>query len=165
MIWTIGYSNRSLPEFLHELQSRGITQLVDVRSSPWSRYPVFNANQIASWADREGILYRQEGAVLGGRAEIGLDHPDYIAALDRIIDAARREPLALMCAEGDPAQCHRTWDIGASLLARYGLIVRNILRDGREEDATETLRRVSASRIAAEIYDMLLARLGPLSDI
>lgn len=155
MIWTIGYSNRSLPEFLHELQSRGITQLVDVRSSPWSRYPVFNANQIASWADREGIHYREEGTVLGGRAEIDLDHPDYIAALDRIIDTAGREPLALMCSEGDPAQCHRTWDIAASLLARYGMIVRSILRDGREEDATETLRRVSASRISTEIQSLL----------
>ena len=155
MIWTIGYSNRSLPEFLHELQSRGITQLTDVRSSPWSRYPAFNANQIASWSDREGILYRQEGAALGGRAEIGLDHPDYIAALDRIIDAARREPLVLMCSEGDPAQCHRTWDIGASLLARYGLIVRNIKRDGTDEAVTETLTRVRISQITPEIRRML----------
>ena len=155
MIWTIGYSNRSLPEFLHELQSRGITQLVDVRSSPWSRYPVFNANQIASWSDREGILYRQEGMVLGGRAEIGLDHPDYIAALGRVIDTARREPLALMCSEGDPAQCHRTWDIGATLFARYGLIVRSIKRDGTDEAVTETLTRVRVSRIAPAIRRML----------
>ena len=55
--------------------------------------------------------------MLGGRAEIPLDHPDYLAALDRILDAACRERLVIMCAEGRPEDCHRTTDIAASLLA------------------------------------------------
>lgn len=155
MIYTIGYSTRSLPEFLRELERRGITQLCDVRSSPWSRNQPFNANQIERWAERGGIFYRQEGRVLGGRTEIPLDHPDYLSALDRLLDAACREPLAIMCSEGDPAQCHRTWDVGASLLVRYGVIARSILRNGREEDLIDSLRRVPASRIAPEIRAML----------
>ena len=151
MIYTIGYSTRTLPEFLSELERRGITQLVDVRSSPWSRNQPFNANQIERWAEQGGLLYRQAGGVLGGRAEIALDHPDYLAALNRLLDTACRDPLAIMCSEGDPTQCHRTWDVGASLLVRHGVIARSIKRDGRDEDVTDTLERVPCSRIAPEI--------------
>lgn len=155
MLFSIGYSDRTLPQFLHELERRGITQIIDVRSSPWSRNAAFNATQIAQWSERAGILYRQEGKVLGGRAEMPLDHPDYLAALDRILDAACRERIVLMCAEGRPEDCHRTTDIAASLLARCGVIVRSICRDGSDEDVTDTLQRVSAGRIAPLIRDLL----------
>jgi len=154
MIYTIGYSTRTLPEFLHELERRRITQLWDVRSSPWSRNQLFNANQIERWAERGGILYRQEGKVLGGRAEIPLDHPDYLAALDRILDAACREPVAMMCSEGRPEDCHRTTEIAASLLVRFGVIARSICRDGSDEDVTDTLQRVPAGRIDPLIRDL-----------
>jgi uncharacterized protein (DUF488 family) len=50
MIFTIGYSNRSLPEFVGELRKRAITQIIDVRSSPWSRNAPFNASQIERWS-------------------------------------------------------------------------------------------------------------------
>lgn len=155
MIYTIGYSTRPLPEFLHELERRRITQLWDVRSSPWSRNQPFNANQIERWAERGGIFYQQEGKVLGGRTEIPLDHPDYLAALDRILDAACREPVALMCSEGRPEDCHRTSDIAASLLARFGIVTRSICRDGSDEDVTDTLQRVPAGRIDPVIRDLL----------
>lgn len=160
MIHTIGYSTRTLPEFLRELERRSITQIWDVRSSPWSRNQPFNANQIERWAERGGILYRQVGDVLGGRTEIALDDPCYVAALDRLLDAACRERLVIMCSEGDPTQCHRTWDVGASLLVRYGVVSRSILRDGREEDITDTLRRVSPTRIAPEIRAELAGQSG-----
>lgn len=155
MIYTIGYSTRTLPDFLHELERRRITQLWDVRSSPWSRNQPFNANQIERWAERSGIYYRQHGDILGGRAEIPLDHPDYLSALDRILDAACRERIVLMCAEGKPEDCHRTTDIAASLLARFGIVTRSICRDGSDEDVTDTLQRVSAGRIAPLIRDLL----------
>jgi len=155
MLFSIGYSDRSLPQFLHELEQRGITQIIDVRSSPWSRNAAFNATQIAQWSERAGILYRQEGKVLGGRAEIALDHPDYLAALDRILDAACRERIVLMCAEGRPEDCHRTSDIAVSLLARFGVITRSICRDGADEDVTDTLLRVPAGRIDPLIRGLL----------
>ncbi len=148
MIYTIGYSTRTLPEFVHELERRGITQIWDVRSSPYSRNAPFNAPQIERWTAAAGIFYRQAGDVLGGRADMELDDPRYLEMLDRLLDASSREPLAIMCAEGDPAQCHRTWDVGASLLVRCGVIARSILRDGREEDLTDTLMRVPRNRLS-----------------
>ena len=158
MIYTIGYSTRTLPEFLRELERRGITQLWDVRSSPWSRNQPFNANQIERWAERGSILYRQYGDILGGRSDIAPDHPSYIAALDRILAAAGREPLAIMCSEGRPEDCHRTWDVGASLLIRHGVVTRSICRDGSEEDITATLLRVPQSRFAPYVRASLDAQ-------
>ncbi|WP_374284685.1 DUF488 family protein [Novosphingobium sp.] len=155
MLFSIGYSDRTLPQFLYELERRGITQIIDVRSSPWSRNVPFNAKQITQWSERAGILYRQEGKDLGGRAEITLDHPDYLAALERILDAACRERVAVMCAEGRPEDCHRTSDIAASLLARFGIVTRSICRDGSDEDVTDTLQRVPAGRIDPLIRDLL----------
>jgi hypothetical protein len=158
MIYSIGYSTRTLPEFLQELERRGITCLIDVRSSPWSRNQPFNANQIELWCEKAGVMFRQSGDILGGMSDIPLDDPAYLAALDRIINAACREPVAIMCAEGDPAKCHRTWDVGASLLVRWGIVTRSILRDGREEDITATLRRVIPNRIKPEIRAALDAQ-------
>lgn len=155
MLFTIGTSNRGLPEFLAELAKRGITGLVDVRSSPYSRVPWFNAGQIERWSERAGIHYRREGDVLGGRTTIPLDDPTYIDALDRVLAGACREPTAIFCAEGDPTQCHRTWDVAASLLIRHGVVARSILRDGREEDVTATLARCAPASLSDHVRDWL----------
>jgi uncharacterized protein (DUF488 family) len=158
MIFTIGYSNRSQPEFLSELQKRQITQLWDVRSSPWSRNAAFNGPQIERWAENAGIMYRQCGDTFGGRAGISLDAAEYVSLLESLIAHARNEHLAIMCAEGEPAQCHRSWDVGASLLVRWGVVAHSILRDGREEDITTTLRRIIPSRIKPEIREAIAAQ-------
>ena len=159
MIFTIGTSNRTLGEFLQELERRQITVLIDVRSSPYSRLPWFNRGQIEKWAEHQGCMYKHEGGILGGRSETSVDHPDYLAALDRILSGAGRENIAIFCAEGDPAACHRSWDVGASLLVRHGVIARSILRDGREEDVTDTLRRVPPANISACIAGQVSSAL------
>jgi uncharacterized protein (DUF488 family) len=159
MIYTIGYSTRSLPEFLKELDQRGITHLVDVRSSPWSRNAPFNADQIERWSERASIMYRRSGDILGGTSDVPLDSPLYLSELERIVDTSCREPVAIMCAEGDPAQCHRTWDVGASLLIRWGVVARSILRNSREEDITVTLQRVTANRMQPEVRAAINAQL------
>ena len=151
MIYTIGYNNRSLPEFLNELTSRGITQLWDVRSSPWSRNAAFNAAQIVKWSERVGIYYRQCGDILGGRSEIAIGDPMYVDMLSQLVDIAQRDTVAIMCAEGDPALCHRTWDIGANLLLNWRVATTNILRDGSLEKIETTINRVRRSNFAPAI--------------
>lgn len=157
MIYSIGTSNRPLTAFLSELEKRGVTQLIDVRSSPYSRFPWFSRPKIEQWAPRAGLMYRWEGEILGGNAGIALDDPRYLDALDRVLSAASRERIAIMCAEGDPAQCHRTWDIGASLLASFGVVVRSILRDGSDEDVNCSLQRVPRHRLSPWVAETLRA--------
>lgn len=145
MIYTIGYSTRTLPEFLIELDKYNITTIIDVRSRPWSRNVSFSASQIERWSASANLMYRQLGQVLGGDTSIDLKDIRYQSTLKSIIEAAKRENIAILCAEGDPALCHRTWDIGASLFFDWGVSTSNILRDGNLERIETTIHRVRRS--------------------
>lgn len=143
MIYTIGYSNRPLPEFTRELARRSITQLVDVRSRPWSRNPSYNRKAIERWSEQAGIHYRFEGATLGGDENEDRELSAIAKSVSRLAEVSTNENVAIMCAEGDPARCHRTWDVSVWLLRWHEIDPVSILRDGSEEKATQSLLRVS----------------------
>jgi len=143
MIWTIGYSNRTLTEFTRELERRSITRLIDVRSRPWSRNPNFSRKAIETWSDRIGIHYAYEGETLGGDQGEDRELSVVAKAVSGIAEAGSKENVAIMCAEGDPARCHRTWDVSVWLLRWHEIDPTSILRDGTEERATQSLLRVS----------------------
>lgn len=137
---TIGHSNRALADFLALLQEAGVTRLVDVRTQPASRrFPWFNRGRLEAALDEAGIAYAWEGEDLGGRRPQGLadaerhpalDEPGLRAyashmettafrgAVDRLL-ATPGEQTAIMCAEADPAHCHR------ALIADYLEAVRH----------------------------------------
>lgn len=143
MIYTVGYSTRSLPEFTNELEKRNITRLVDIRSRPWSRNPSYNRNAIERWSEKMGIHYRFEGQALGGDHQETRELPEAEKAILQLVKASSNENVAVMCAEGDPAKCHRTWDVSVWLLRWHEIDPISILRDGSEERATQSLLRVS----------------------
>ena len=69
-IWTIGHSNHPLETFLDLLAKHRIEVLVDVRSSPYSRYAShFNKAAIEGALLERDIKYLFLGDCLGGRAE------------------------------------------------------------------------------------------------
>lgn len=147
MIFTIGYSNRDLTEFAREIARRNITQIVDVRSSPWSRNPHFTRDRLARWAEVSGRMYRWEGDILGGRSAFAPDSQPYRAALEKLIASAATERVVLLCAEGEPEHCHRCYDVGAALLGFYEVPTINIRRDGSDEHVQITLSRISIDRL------------------
>lgn len=155
MIYTIGYSTRTLPEFLSELEKYRITIIIDVRSRPWSRNASFNAKQIERWSASADLMYKQLGHILGGDANIPLEDDRYQSALKSVVDAAKAENIAVFCAEGDPALCHRVWDIGANLLINWGVSSTNILRDGSLEKIETTIHRVQRSNFAPAILSAM----------
>lgn len=158
MIFTIGTSNRTLVGFGDELAKRGIRHLIDVRSYPRSRFAHFNADQVTRWSERMDVYYRWAGDVLGGRSEIEIDDDRYVDALSVIVQAASREPVAIFCAEGDPRECHRSYEIAATLLVRFGVEAVNIRRDGSDQRVTETLAFTKPSLIPESIRDALMQR-------
>lgn len=143
MIYTIGYSNRSLAEFTNELEKRAITRLVDIRSRPWSRNPQYNRKAIERWSERLSIHYCYEGEILGGDQSGNRELPAIAKTISRIAKSALSENIAIMCTEGDPAKCHRTWDVAVYLLSSHGIEPVSVLRDGTEERASQSLLRVS----------------------
>jgi uncharacterized protein (DUF488 family) len=69
-IFSIGHSNRSIQAFIELLRQHNIQILIDVRSSPYSRYvPHFNSTALAPAVERADIKYMFMGKDLGGRPE------------------------------------------------------------------------------------------------
>ena len=139
-IHTIGHSNHRWADFLALLRLHCVRLVVDVRSRPRSRFPHFSQPRFGEALEREGIAYRHLGAALGGKPEDpalyeegktpGKDFPDfarlratarYRDGLEELEALLRERPegaLCLLCAEEDPAHCHRTLLIAPDLLAR-----------------------------------------------
>lgn len=145
-VWTVGHSSHPLDRFLELLAAVGVTAVADVRSAPYSRrFRHFNREPLRAALAEGGIAYAWLGDALGGkRGEAAGPVPEAVAAaLDRLADGAVRYRLALMCAEADPARCHRARLVAPMLLKR-GHPVRHLLADGTVAD-----HGVVAARIAS----------------
>ncbi|WP_162914953.1 DUF488 domain-containing protein [Desertibaculum subflavum] len=149
-IHSIGHSNHPIERFIGLLQAAGIRRLADIRSVPASRFcPQFNGKALAASLGAAGIDYVWLGDRLGGKpkdpALLRAGKPDYpkIAAsasfrdgLDTIVDLATEAPLAMMCAERAPLDCHRT-HLVAPALAERGVEVIHLLADGTAQPHRE----------------------------
>ena len=155
-VFTIGHSNHSPEAFVELLAQHEVDEVIDVRSSPSSRYlPHFNHDVLSHILDDFGIDYVFLGGQLGGRPA----GPSYYDAdgrvlYDRVSDTeffddgigqvvrvADERRVALMCAEKDPLDCHRTLLLAQSLVKR-GVAVGHILADGGVEDHIAALNRL-----------------------
>lgn len=142
-IFTIGHSTHPINVFVNLLRRHGVTALADVRSAPYSRRnPQFNREALEAALAAQGIRYVFLGRELGARPADPALYVDGIAQYDRIaqtplFDAGiarvlrgmQDHTIALMCAEKDPADCHRTHLVAPALVKR-GVEVRHILADG-----------------------------------
>jgi uncharacterized protein (DUF488 family) len=109
------------------LDAHGVSFLVDVRTIPRSRHnPQFNLNTLPQVLAEAGIGY-EHSTVLGGLRKPQPESPntgwrnksfrgfadymltpDFKAGLQHLMDLARREWVAIMCAEVVPWRCHRS---------------------------------------------------------
>ncbi|HEX7038157.1 MAG TPA: DUF488 domain-containing protein [Pseudomonadales bacterium] len=145
LVHTIGHSNHPIERFIELLRRQRITRLVDVRSHPASRWaPQFGKRPLERALGRAGIDYRFLGDALGGRpadpafydADGRVDYArraqaeDFLDGVERLMTLAAEAPTAILCAEEDPARCHRRRLITPALRAR-GAEVVHIRGDGR----------------------------------
>ena len=147
-IRTIGHSSLLLRDFLAILAAHGVQTLVDVRSMPWSRrWPWFRRDALAAALRAHGVDYLHLGASLGGRPPRGkvVEPGDFDAALDRVLALAASRRVALMCAEADPANCHRATLLAPALRQRGARVVHLLAAD-RTEDHTVTAARIAGPR-------------------
>ena len=149
-VYTIGHSNQAIAEFIALLKKHQINALADVRSHPYSRFlPHFNQEMLQSSIKAAGIHYVYLGQELGARPknlscyvngkalyERIAETPEFSEGLSRICKGAQQYTIALMCAEQDPATCHRAILI-SSRLQEQGLTVEHIHRDGHLETHTQ----------------------------
>lgn len=146
-VFTVGHSNHSPEEFIELLLRHRVNEVIDVRSSPYSRYtPHFNREVLSERLEQSRIGYLFLGGELGGRP---VDRSCYDAegrvlykrlaetdafddGIRRIISRADDYSIALMCTEKEPLECHRTLLVGDALVER-GVVVNHILADGSLE--------------------------------
>lgn len=148
-LYTIGHSNHSLDKFCALLEKHTIDVLCDVRSAAGSRRnPQYNQGALSNTMGNVGIRYLYLGASLGGRQPDCLDangRMDYAlvarkesflegcATLYKLLCSGQR--LALMCAEQNPAHCHRSLLICHHFPFRAK--IQHILADGAIVSHTE----------------------------
>jgi uncharacterized protein (DUF488 family) len=148
-VYTIGHSNHPIEVLLALLQRHGITQVVDVRSQPYSRWASqFNRETLQRAVEEAGLRYRFLGDCLGGRpqdptlyaADSTSEHPrpDYgrmaeshgfVQGLEELMVIAAERPTAVLCSEGDHRQCHRDKLLAPALL-QAGWCVQHITPEG-----------------------------------
>lgn len=149
-LYTIGYSCHTIPSFINTLKKYSITAIADVRSEPYSKFkPEFNLKPLRLELESNGITYVFLGEFCGarinapecyvnGKANYSLiaKHPRFLEGIGRIKNGIKKYIIAIMCAEKDPINCHRTILVCRSLNIS-GLSIKHILCDGNIEDHRE----------------------------
>jgi len=123
--FTLGYTGRKLDEILDVLVSNHVRTLVDIRQFPVSMYrPEVSKNNLKRSVEERGLLYahfpelgvprdiRAKAIETGSRDVIWAWYdqhivPSYLGRnLHRFLNSIEH-PVALMCVEIDPQECHR----------------------------------------------------------
>jgi len=170
--FTIGYGNYPIDLFITFLQNIGIDTIIDVRSSPYSRFnPHFNRENLEKSLIKNNVDYRYMGDQIGGRySNPNLLFPDSTVNYRKVQDTEKFQEginevlliissgkkIALMCAEKEPERCHRFALISPVLQAK-GISVIHIRPEGQlqtnEELERELLKPVRDSKQTTIIDD------------
>ncbi|HVC22825.1 MAG TPA: DUF488 domain-containing protein [Candidatus Dormibacteraeota bacterium] len=169
-VLTVGHGTLEAPRLCQLIAEAGVHLVVDVRSIPASRHnPQFNSEEMARWLPDCGVNYRWE-AMLGGFRKVSpaslhlaLRHPrfrayadymdsvDFRLALDLVLSEARRQTVAVLCAETLWWRCHRRLIADATVLL-HGMEVLHLGHNGKLEPHRLTDGvRVAAGRL---LYDV-----------
>ncbi|QQQ77646.1 DUF488 domain-containing protein [Saccharothrix sp. 6-C] len=154
-VFTIGHSTHELDDWTKMLRQHEVTAVADVRSVPVSRFtPQFNQGSVKRGLHDVGIKYAFLGRELGARTDdlscyvdgrVQYDRlaktPGFVSGVDRLLGGARTERIAIMCAEGEPLDCHRTILV-ARVLTERGVRIDHIHGDGRVESHAEAMERL-----------------------
>jgi len=151
IIFSIGHSNQPIETFLALLRQHEIQVLVDVRSSPYSKYvPHFNSTKLAITVEQANIEYKFMGQELGGRPDDDefydadshvlykrvATSPLFLKGIQRLMDIGAGSRTVIMCSEEDPAICHRHLLIG-HVLTEQGVDLIHIRADGHLQNEKE----------------------------
>ena len=143
-LYTIGHGTRTVEGIVQQMQENGIEYVIDVRSIPYSKYqPEFSRKSLAHALRGAGLKYGFMGDQIGGRPKDpscysnGLVNyakvramPFFKAGIARLRSACeQKHTVCLLCAEVDPAKCHRSGMIGEALV-QHGVQVEHLLKDG-----------------------------------
>jgi uncharacterized protein (DUF488 family) len=158
---TIGYGARTLDQLVAVLNLHRIVYVLDVRTSPYSKFkPEFSRQPLEAALKARGLRYLFLGDMLGGQprdpdcytdGKVDYDkvrrQPFFQSGLERLRQAhEQRSRAALLCSEGRPEQCHRSKMIGEALVAA-GIPVVHIDEDGQLLTQTQVMDRLTGGQL------------------
>ena len=166
-VYTIGHSTHPIDEFVGMLKAHGVERLIDVRTVPGSRHnPQFGEHELVTSMPEHGIDYQRLPKLGGLRhtpvAEASINEAwrnksfrnyadymqtsEFVAGVEELTALAKKQMVAIMCAEAVPWRCHRSL-IGDALLAR-GLQVADIMSPTSTKPHTMTsFAKVDGDRV------------------
>jgi uncharacterized protein (DUF488 family) len=164
-VLTIGHSTHPIDQFIAMLQGHSVTLVADVRTVPRSRHnPQFNRDTLPGSLKAVGLGYvhlpglggwrraQPESPNQGWRSPGFQGYADYMLTrefeeqLNGLIALARRELVAIMCAEALPWQCHRS--LIADALVVRGILVAHIMwRESLQQHHLSPMARVEGTKI------------------
>ena len=145
---------------------QGVGLLADVRSTPYSRFnPQFRRDALAAALNEDGIEYLFLGEELGARSKDPSCYEDgrvsyaklaatelFRRGIERLLAATQTHTVAIMCAEKDPLDCHRTILVARELVRR-GESVAHILANGEVDSHDRVMHRLR-ERLKIEPQDL-----------
>ena len=166
MIYSIGHGTKKIEAFLNELNSYKISYLVDVRTSPYSKYnPQFNREMLKNDLEKIGITYVYLGGNLGG---LPSDRSCYVdgkvdydlikekeffkEGLKRLIKAYEKNlNVAIMCSESKPEECHRSKLIGQELL-KQNVSLLHIISAEKTKEQTSVMNELTKGKGVVDLF-------------
>jgi uncharacterized protein (DUF488 family) len=152
MLFTIGYSAFQIKDFVDVLKRYSINLIIDVRSFPYSEYhKQYNKENIERILKTNNIRYRNYSEEFGARQtekqffssegylnfELYTKSAKFGQGVEKInVSLEKGFCVALMCAEKDPATCHRSIMISRAF-CENGNAVMHILANGYTESQTD----------------------------
>lgn len=173
-IYTIGHSLYSIDQFSELLNKYDINCVIDVRSTPYSKFsPQFNTNELKRFLNNNQKYYIFMGEEFGARrSETALYDTNGLLDFEKVIKSNlfqsgvkrvksglnKEYKIVLMCTEKDPLDCHRSILVGRAF--HYEKFeVLNIHEDGSIENQTELEERLLnlyfPNRNQTNIFDFL----------
>ena len=162
MLFTIGYATNSFATFVKHLSRHNIDVVADVRSVPYSKVFVdFHQSALVKSLPSANIKYVYLGDELGPRSKDPAHYDNsgqvqfsalmqsnlFLQGVERLNQGlAKGYNIALLCAEKDPATCHRSLLVSYYLTRAHKVDVQHIDHDGDLESQAELEQRLIAKQ-------------------
>lgn len=156
-LYTIGHSVHTVERFVDLLNKYDINCLIDVRSTPYSRFtPQYNISEIKKILQNDQKQYIFMGEEFGARRpDLTLYDSSGVLDFNKVIKSSLFQSgvkrvktgldkgfnIAFMCTEKDPIDCHRSILVGRAFDDEK-FDVSNIHEDGSAETQEELIERL-----------------------
>jgi len=158
-LFSIGYGNKTIEEFMSELHSYDIEFLIDIRSKPYSKFNrYFSQQSLKILVEKEHIIYDYWGRELGGipthdsscfTSDGKVDYEKlkekdfFKKGLQRLFNAnLQGRKVCIMCSESDPKACHRSKLIGIEL-QKMGITLQHIIGVSKVKTQTQVINELT----------------------